>query len=229
MTQVPMPVKLDTPLKIDRNLGLLHPGAQITLEISTPAGQKAKFRTIFIGYLPKQYVLVQYPDASKLGRFASLIAQGMGVTVRGLIEGREGAVVAFVSSIKQTLQNPSRIMVLDFPQKVSLLSLRANVRIDTEITAFTTINKEKWQTQIKDLSISGCQLFITNGEQLVLANDNHVDIIIETFQQLSQIKLTANICNIRQLNEGISIGVKFIDDSKEKVEKLLHSAITAAE
>ena len=125
------PSRVETSSRLRRNLALLNAGTPVTIDIATPAGQKAKFRTTFIGYLPKQYVLIQFPEASKLGKFSHYITQGAGITVRGLIEGHEGAVVAFISTVKQTLQIPSRIMVLDFPHTVTLQNLRSSVRIDT--------------------------------------------------------------------------------------------------
>lgn len=218
--------KVDMNNRLNRNLGLLQAGAIITVDISTPAGQKKKFRTTFIGYLPKQYVLIQFPDANKLGNFAQHINQGTGVTVRGLIEGHEGAVVAFVSNIKQTIQMPSRIMVLEFPKSVSLQSLRSSIRIDTEIISKVRVDKEYWKATITDLSINGCHLDINNGEALVLADDKTVEIIIEDFQGLQNIKLVAAICNIKQQASGVSFGVKFMPESKDAVTSLLHHAIT---
>ena len=57
------PIKIETQDRLNRNLALLHPGATVTLDMSTPAGQRGKFRSNFIGYMPKNYVLVQYPDS----------------------------------------------------------------------------------------------------------------------------------------------------------------------
>jgi len=219
--------KIDMNNRLSRNLGLLQAGAMVTVDISTPAGQKKKFRTTFIGYLPKKYVLIQFPDVSKLGSFSQHVIQGAGVTVRGLIEGHEGAVVAFVSIIKQTLQIPSRLMVLDFPKSVSLQSLRSSIRIDTEIKSKVKVDKEYWQSTITDLSINGCHLDISDGESLVLADDKTVEIIIEDFQGLQNIKLMAVICNIKQQASGVSFGVKFKPESKESVTSLLHHAVTA--
>ena len=74
------PKKIALVNRLDRNLGLLQSGSTITIDIATPAGQKAKFRSTFIGYLPKHYVLVQFPDANKLGNFSQYITQGAGIT-----------------------------------------------------------------------------------------------------------------------------------------------------
>lgn len=219
------PQKITTANRLDRNLGLIQSGSMITLDIATPAGQKAKFRSTFIGYLPKQYVLVQYPDSNKLGNFSQFITQGMGVTVRGLIEGHEGAVVAFVSNVKQTLQIPSRIIVLEFPRSVSLQSLRSAMRIDTEIIAKIKITKEYWQATIIDISVSGCQVLVNNGESLVMEKDKLIELVVEDFQDLRNLKFSGKICSIKSQANGVCIGIHFANKSKESVIKLLHHAI----
>jgi len=219
------PQKISMVNRIDRNLGLFQSGSTITIDITTPAGQKAKFRSIFIGYLPKRYVLIQYPDANKLGNFTNYIVQGSGITVRGLIEGHEGAVVAFVSNVKQTLQIPSRIIVLEFPRTVSLQSLRSAMRIDTDIVAKIKIAKEYWQANIIDISINGCQVLINNGETLVMEKDKSVELIIEDFEGQGNLKFIAEICSFKSQVNGICVGLKFDEKSKDAVIKLLHHEV----
>ncbi|WP_033083451.1 PilZ domain-containing protein [Colwellia psychrerythraea] len=209
-----------------RNLAFLKAGAPITIDISTPAGQKRKFHTHFIGYLPKKYVLIEFPDATKLGSFSQYIGQGTVVTVRGLIEGRDGAAVAFISTVRQTLQIPSRIMVLDIPNTVTLQKLRSSVRIDTHIYAKIKIDGIYWQTTMTNLSVEGGQLDIINGEKLVLAENKVIDIVVETDAGENNIKLNATICNVKQQVDGLSFGVKFNQVSKQQVIDLLYQALS---
>jgi hypothetical protein len=218
-------ILIDPSKPSSRNLAYLKAGAPIIIDISTPAGQKRKFNTIFIGYLPKKYVLVEYPDATKLGNFAQYIGQGTVVTVRGLIEGRDGAAVAFISSIKQTLQIPSRIMVLDIPNTVTLQHLRSSVRIDTRIEAKVKIDEVYWQTTMTNLSLNGGQLDIINGEKLVLAEDKVIEIVLEKEEGERYLKLSATICNIKQQVDGVSFGVKFNKVDKEQLIDLLYQAL----
>ncbi len=219
-------IQIDTSERLKRNLGLMQAGSIVTIDIATPAGQKGKFRCVFIGYLPKKYVLLQYPDANKLGAFSRFITQGMGVTVRGLIEGQEGAVAAFVSSIKQTLQIPSKMIVLEFPRTLTMQSLRKSIRIETEIQAKVQIDKKLWQSLITDISINGCQLLIDNGEEISLAKEKTVTIALEEYGDLKQLKLSGQVCSIKPVVNGVSLGVQFTDASKESVIKLLHYVVT---
>jgi c-di-GMP-binding flagellar brake protein YcgR len=218
-------IKMPVVGRLSRSLALLNPGASVTLDMTTPSGQRGKFRSVYIGYMPKKYVLVQYPDSSKLGSFAQYVTQGIGVTVRGLIEGHEGAVVAFVSNIRQTIQIPSRMIVLDFPHEVRLQNLRSSMRIETYIKAKVKVKEEYWASVISDISVSGCQILINNGEKLLLTEDKPVEIIIEAFQCLQNLKLIAEICNIKIQVDGIMLGVKFDDSSKVEVTKLIQQAV----
>lgn len=213
--------------RLNRNLGLLQAGSIVTLDIVTPAGQRGKFRTTFVGYLPKRYVLIQYPDANKLGNFSKYIMQGTSITVRGLSEGQEGAVVAFVGKVKQTLQIPSRLIVLDFPKTISLQNLRHSIRIDTEILVKIKIAKEIWKAVMTDISINGGQLIVRNGESLSLVNDTEVDIVIDDFNGLKDIHISAIRCNMKNQNEGVSLGVKFNENHKREVTQLMLNLITA--
>ena len=129
-------------------------------------------------------------------------------------------------NIKQTIQTPSRIMVLEFPKSVTLQSLRSAVRIDTEIKVKVKVDDEFWQATITDLSINGCHLEINNGEALVLADNKMIAIVIEDFQGLQNINLSAAICNIKQESNGATLGVQFTPDSKKQVTGLLHHAVT---
>ena len=218
-------ILIDTSKPSSRNLTFLKAGAPVTIDITTPAGQKRKFNTFFIGYLPKKYVLVEFPDATKLGNFSQYITQGTVVTVRGLIEGRDGAAVAFISSVKQTLQIPSRIMVLDIPNTVTLQKLRSSERIDTRIEAKVKIDDIYWQTTMTNLSVDGGQLDIVNGEKLMLAEDKAIEIVVEKEGGENSIKLNAIICNIKQQVDGVSFGVKFKKVSKKLVIELLYQAL----
>lgn len=221
------PTNIETATRLDRNLALLYAGSLVTIDISTPAGQRGKFRTTFIGYLPKKYVLIQFPESSKLGKFSQHIVQGASITVRGLIEGHEGVVVAFVSTIKQTLQMPSRLMVLDFPRTVGLQNLRSSIRIETDIEAKVKIDENYWQTTIVNLSINGCQLDIVNGEKLVLSDKKTIEIVIEDKKGGNNFKLNGAVCNLKQQSDGVSFGVMFDEASHEQVSQLLVNTITS--
>lgn len=219
--------EVDTANRTNNHLALLLPGTTVSLDIVTPAGQRGKFRTLFVGYLPKKYTLVQFPDANKLGNFSRFITKGTNITVRGLIEGHEGSVVAFATSVKQTIKLPSKIIVLDFPKKVTLQSLRSSLRVEVDIAVKIKIDNEYWEGTIRNISIDGCQLSIRNGESLTLVSDKNINIVLEDFLNIQNINLSADVCNIKSQIDGVSLGVKFDEESKKDVKKLVQHAVVA--
>lgn len=220
-------IQIETSERLNRNLSLLQPGSAITMDITTPAGKKGKFRSVFVGYVPKNYILIQFPDVTKLGSFGQYIKQGLAVTIRGLIESNEGAVVAFVTSVRQTLQIPSKLIVLEFPHKVTLQKLRSNTRIDTNIEAKIGVGGKYFNALINDLSISGSQIIVHNVETLMMANDKPIDVVIENYHAGDNLKLNGTIRNVKKQMNDVSLGVHFADDMKDKVLKLIeHSLIS---
>lgn len=218
---------VDTTNRLSNHLALLLPGTAISLDIATPAGQRGKFKAIFIGYLPKKYVLVQFPESNKLGSFSRFITQGTSITVRGLIEGHEGSVVAFASTVKQTIQLPSRMIVLEFPKKVTLQSLRSSLRIDVDIHVKIKVNNEYWKGVICNVSVNGCQINVSNGEALTLVADKQIDIILEDFLGMQNMNLKGSICNIKSQLNGVSLGVQFEEQSSSDVTKLVQHVVVA--
>lgn len=217
---------METSELLSRNLSLFQVGSMISIEIATPAGKKCKFRTCFIGYFPKNYILIQYPDNSKVNAFSQYIVPGLSVTVRGLVEGSEGAVVAFVSNVRQTLQVPSKLIVLEFPYKVLVQSLRSNIRIDTDFDAKIGVNKEFYQSVLSDLSITGCQVLVHNALSLMMADEKEVEITVENVTEAENIKLIGEIRNTKKQGDDVSLGVYFSNEVKDQVLKLIEYAVT---
>lgn len=214
-----------TPEQVSSQLSLLRPGAVVTIEISTPAGQKVKARSHYVGFLPKQYVLIQMPDTSKLGNAGQYIKQDAACTVRGLVEGEQGAVIAFICSIERTLQLPSKLIVLSFPQSIALQPLRKNTRISTTLTGAIVTNGESWKGTIKDLSVSGCLVSIANATELLLTENQDVELIVKDSTIDANTKFTGAVSNIKQRGGEASIGIRFTGDNKEPVVELIEKIL----
>lgn len=220
------PVEIETAERLNRNLSLLQAGANVTIDINTPAGKKGKFRTCFVGYLPKNYILIQYPEAKKLGAFSQYINPGLNVTIRGLIEAHEGAVVAFVTTVRQTLQIPSRLIVLEFPHKVTLQKLRSNVRIDTNLKVKVGVGGDYFSAHFSDLSVSGSQILVHNSPSLMMSNDKEIEVIIGDFNERDTLKLNGIIRNVKKQGNDVSLGVHFSDALKGDILELIEHILT---
>lgn len=223
------PIQIEATELINKNLSLLQAGSTITVDVTSPAGKKGKFRTCFIGYLPKNYVLVQFPDANKLGAFSQYIKPGISLTIRGLIEGHEGSIVAFVTTVRQTLQTPSRLIVLEFPYKVTLQHLRKKLRIGANFKVKIGVDNEFFKGVISNLSISGSQILVHNAMSLMMSNDKPIEVIIENFNDSGNMKLKGLICNVKKHGDNVSLGVRFDDNEQSDVLAIMQTIIKGEE
>jgi hypothetical protein len=219
--------QIDIDSELDFNLRLLAAGSIIVLEVLTPTGQKKKIHSTFIGYLPKQYILIQYPDPKKLGHFSDYIKAGATVTIRGLHEGLKFAIVAFTAQVKQNLLQPSKVIALEFPKEIRVLYLRNGIRLQTEIEATVKFDKNNYPAQITNLSPSGCQLIISNAELSKFANDTEIEITVANNKEQEGFSVKACVCNSKKVPNGLTLGVRFIENSLPEIKTLLYLSLFA--
>jgi c-di-GMP-binding flagellar brake protein YcgR len=216
----------DIDSEVELNLRLLPAGSTVVLEVSTPTGQKKKVHSTFIGYLPKQYILIQYPDPKKLGHFSDFLNPGATVTIRGLHEGLKFAIVAFTGHVKQTLLQPSKTIVLEIPKEIRVLYLRSGIRLQTQIEANVEFDDTSYPAQITNLSPTGCQLILSSKKPPTLANEVEVEITVEKHKDQESFAVKACVCNSKEVQGGLSVGVRFIEDNLPEVEALLYQALS---
>lgn len=210
-----------------KHLSMLAPGSAVTLDVLTTSGERARCRTLFVGFLPNQYVLLQFPDTTKFPSVAPLLEPGIGLTVRGLVERYEGAIVAFRTTIKQVIVRPSRLLVLAFPSQSQLQNLRSATRIATQIPVKLTVNNTQVEALIVDLSNTGCRIHMVPNKELALLNGDKLQLQVdETAEQsTSSPPLAATICNTRLGQKSWVLGLMFDDNARAAATELLHQSI----
>ncbi|WP_394129429.1 flagellar brake protein [Shewanella maritima] len=199
-------------------------GTPINIDIVTPAGQKGRFRTTFIGYLPGEFVLIQFPDLNKLGSYAQYFVNGTELTVRGLIEGHEASVIAFVSTIKQTLTVPTRMVALNFPKELTVHNLRATKRVLTELPTTVSLEPQQWSALMSDISLMGCHLIVNKCSDEDIEEGAKITITVKDNDE-NNISITAVVCNKKSKGTNIEFGCQFTEQQDDKIEKMIHMAL----
>ena len=211
--------------EVSKLLSKLPSGSMVIVEVITPAGQKVKFKSCFIGFMPDKFVLIQTPDLNKNRKLASVLLDSSKCTLRGLSEGQEGAVVAFNSVIKSSVRVPGPMMVLQIPETVAIQPLRKVNRIDTSIEVDIQIDKYHWQGTIDNISSHGCLLRFNKTQNIDIEQTNQVELTITDSQYNDVDDLNATICNIKNLKTSVSIGVEFCKQSKRSATRLLNQVL----
>lgn len=215
-----------TPEQVTQQLSMLKPGSAITVEVATPAGQRIKFRSAYVGFLAKQYVLVQMPDVSKSGKNIQHIKQDTPCTIRGLIEGDSGAVVGFMTMIERTLQLPSKLIVLSFPSGIETQPLRRSIRVATEVEASIKVHDKNWHGMVKDISKSGCLFSLgSNASDILVAEGDEIVVKVTDENISNNYHFSGSICSAKIKSDSAAIGIRFDDKHQQKLLDLLEEIL----
>lgn len=206
---------------VTKSLSMLTPGSAIIVEVSIPPSKKIKFKSVFVGFLPKHFMLIQLPDLNRHTELTGNINQGVACTVRSIVEKHEGAVVAFVTSIERTITVPAKMIVLNIPQQVAVRPLRKETRIDTQLNIEASVNNSLFKGIMVNLSLEGCLLSAKKEENVVITKDDTITLAI-TDKALSDItSIKGIVCNVKSSPTIDYFGVKFEDESYDVIKNLL--------
>jgi len=207
--------------EVTKSLSMLVSGSSIMVELSILSTKKIKFKSVFIGFLPNQFILIQLPNLGKDSELSAYLKQGVACTIRSLVEGKEGSVIAFITSIEQTIKIPTKMLVLNIPKQVALQSLRKRTRIETQLNFESVLNKNTIKGLIINLSIDGCLLKIKRDEQLSITEGDKLSFSIpdKSFEEFSAID--GKVCNIKTTSKVHMIGIKFEAGASELIKNLL--------
>jgi hypothetical protein len=216
---------MQTPQEITKSLAKLVAGSQVIVEVNTPAGPSSKFRTTFIGFLPRKFVLLQMPDVSKNLKLSGHIKDSSGCKVRSIVEGHEGAVIAFATKIKIITKMPAAMMVLQMPNEVICQQLRSSLRIDAHITFNCEVKNKPYDGHIVNLSAKGCLLEFDNDPNLSFKDRQPLSLCVELAELGKLAHITCEVCNIKNLHNHMHIGVEFTNQPCNAVTALLSHAV----
>jgi len=207
--------------EVTKSLSMLVSGSSIMVELSILSTKKIKFKSVFVGFLPNQFILIQLPKLGKDSELSAYIKQGVACTIRGLVEGKEGTVIAFITSIEQIIKIPAKMLVLNIPKQVAIQSLRKRTRIETQLNFVSVLNENTIKGIIINLSIDGCLLKVQRDEQLNIVEGDKLSFSIpdKSFEEFSAIE--GKVCNIKTTNKIHKVGIKFEAGASELIKNLL--------
>lgn len=202
-------------------LSMLPPGSQIIVEVSIPPRKKIKFKSTFVGLLPKQFLLIQLPDLNKNPELVGNIQQGVACTIRSLVEKNEGAIIAFVTSIERNINIPAKMIVLSIPQRVVVQSLRKEARNATQLNFESTMNNSLLKGVIVNLSFEGCLLSVKKEAEAIIKKGDSITFSVTDTTLRGVASIKGIVCNCKSSSSLSYFGIKFEEQSLETIKDLL--------
>lgn len=212
-------------LSIEQSIQLfeLQPGKSLDLQINHPVSLRLKLP--LIGYELGKYIILKYPKSANTSEYKDVLIEGNVLIVRYLMEGNKGECFAFRSSIKTITQYPEKLLFIEYPKNIENRQLRLQQRTSIHIPATIMLegSADSKGTQINgiigDISAKGCGFTFKTKSVTAKVNKRDVLICVQS-PTASEVKIPARVCNSRNANGVVSVGIQFLDNG-ELVPKLL--------
>jgi hypothetical protein len=218
-----MTVSTQQPPPISHRIDV-YPGKIVDVEINFPV--KVRIKVPIIGYEMGKYIILKSPVSSKISDYKDVLVEGNVVIVRYILEGERGECCAFRSTIKHITKYPENFIILHYPPKIESRQLRLQQRITTHLPASIVFESETGMQDsiclngiIVDISTRGCGFAFKADNTTITLNKR--DILVSIHHPTTgEVKLLARVCNSRNEQGKVNVGVKFLDN-EQHVESLL--------
>lgn len=202
----------------------LQPGKVVDVEINHPV--KVRIKVPLIGYEMGKYIILKHPVSSRPSDYQDVLVDGNVVIVRYILEGEHGQCFAFRSTIKHITKYPESFIIVNYPKKIESRQLRLQQRIITHLPASIMVDSENGDQKslrlngvIGDISTKGCGFAFKADNAKITVNKRDVFVCIQ-HPNTGEVKIPATVCNSRNEQGKVSVGIKFFDDD-EQVGSLL--------
>jgi len=201
----------------------LQPGKTLDLQINHPVPLRLKLT--LVGYELGKYIVLKYPKVARASDYKDVLIEGNVMIVRYLMEGNKGECFAFRSSIKSISLSPEKLLFLEYPKKIENRQLRTQQRTSIHIPSAIMI-ESKYEGEgaringiIGDISAKGCGFTFQSKSDKTKVNKRDILVCIQSPTD-GEVRVPAKVCNSRNVNGTVSVGIQFIDDYNQ-VPKLL--------
>ncbi|TYK66534.1 flagellar brake domain-containing protein [Colwellia echini] len=205
----------DLSLQKTTQLFELQPGKNLDLQISNPLSVRLKVP--LIGFELGNYIILKYPKVANKLEYKDVLVEGNVVIVRYLMEGNKGECFAFRSTIKNITQYPEKFIFLEYPKNIENRQLRLQQRASIHLPATIMMedSTSKKSTQITgvigDISAKGCGFSFKTESLNAKVNKRDIFVCLQSPAD-GEVKIPARVCNSRNENGTVSVGIQFIDE-----------------
>lgn len=171
------------------------------------------------GFIPERYIIIVHPHKENLGPITNKLFKGNNITVRYL---NSGNIFAFRSTIIGAINDPFKLVFIEYPTKLVRHSLRKDRRVQCYLPAELlngnkmdeNINSEMpYSGIISDLNISGCSFDMIVVPGLKMLPYVRVDGAIALRMQMpgieNKLELFGVIKRMTRDSKKINIGILF--------------------
>ncbi|MGY3571346.1 PilZ domain-containing protein [Vibrio paucivorans] len=212
---------------IDELYTLLTPGLKLSVVIEFGPNDQFTFATHLIGFKHGAFIILDVPMKVRSSLVMRTI-DNVSIVVRGISNSKLGHIIAFKTTILTSTTKPANLMFLRPPQRFASKPTRAHERYSLDLETTITEGTKTYQAYLRDISLTGCALFILGENELTKSSVIEIENDLTTFFS-NEIKY--QIVNITKTKSGHKIGIKFnhsIEMTDELKGRILELSVNAS-
>lgn len=204
---------------------------QSSFQIEIPGFQN-RYKSYLVGKEEGKYLIIKSPAIANGQDF---FMKNKDLTIRYIYQG---SVYGFRSSVIHSLWDNFNVLFIKFPSSIENYNLRSAKRLPCYLPArLEVVTKAKhrklnFQGTISDLSKGGCRIRINRKELAGISEPLQFKSEILIYLNLpainDELTLSGEVRNTSQDQEGLALGIKFVE-LDNKTETRLNKFITANE
>jgi hypothetical protein len=204
----------------------LLPGKMVDVQIDHPVTVRLKLP--LVGYELGRYIILKYPDVARVHDYSDVLVEGNIVIVRYILEGAKGQCFAFRTAIRNISQYPEKFLILSYPKKIENRQLRKQQRHTIHVPAALMLDNgaERVKGVINDISNQGCGFIFKSNNAQTKVKKLDIFVCVQSSTN-EEIKIPAKVCNSRNEQGKVSVGIQFMAGDKQVSNLLEHLLIDA--
>lgn len=183
-------------------------------------GIEGRLKSHLIGLIPSEFIVIKAPIGHSGIR--EKFFEGNKVTVRYI---QHGQAYGFESDIITLVTKPKTMLIIDYPIRISTVSLRKAERYDCYIPCSLEIEGESLSCTIMDISLTGCRCMVPElsamTQKTMEKDEISIRLKFESPSDNETIELPASIAYNADYKSVSKVGVAFNDLDDEAQRRLV--------
>lgn len=187
-------------------------GMKLSVTIKFGPKDEYSLQSNLIGMKENQFLLMDM-SSKVVEDLITRKTNNVTVVVRGITDTELGDIIAFKSQIISVVSRPTWLMFIKIPYSFETKPIRANKRFKLNLPVSVSSGDDKFKATLRDLSASGCGIFIDQPVDLNKGMDVSIQPSLEHFPHTSPV---CHIMSSRRYAGGTFLGIKFATEIELK-------------
>jgi c-di-GMP-binding flagellar brake protein YcgR len=191
-------------------------------------GKESRLTSELIGIEEDKYLIIKMPTVQSMAGLSSALHKGNRIIIRYM---HMGTIFGFKSHIIHFITSPTKLIFIQYPERIETHELRANKRLNCYLPANVKIMDNTIEGTVTDISKGGCYLVIEKAKvasSLILQVGDEIGISFQLPGVENKLTVAGKQKNIKKDEDSVGIGIQF-DNMNIEMQKRIYDFLSTAD